>query len=295
MAASPEHRERKGAKPLRSYLYVPGDAPDKLAKAAGRGADAVIVDLEDAVPQAGKDAARSAVAAFLRSAPPGVAWWVRINPGRLGHVDAATVVGPGLAGLCVAKAESAAELVALDEVLGAAESAAGSPVGTTPVVPLLESAAAVVAALDIARAPRVRRLQLGEADLRADLGVTLGPDERELLFVRSQVVLASAAVGIEPPVGPVSTDFRDLVALRESTMALRRLGFVGRACIHPAQVAVVNEVFTPAPDEVATAADLVARFDAAVRDGVGVCLDAQGRLVDEAVVRSARRLLALAV
>ncbi|MGW3616212.1 HpcH/HpaI aldolase/citrate lyase family protein [Micromonospora arida] len=280
---------------MRSYLYVPGDAPDKLAKAAGRGADAVIVDLEDAVPQAGKDAARSAVAAFLRSAPPGVAWWVRINPGRLGHVDAATVVGPGLAGLCVAKAESAAELVALDEVLGAAESAAGSPVGTTPVVPLLESAAAVVAVLDIARAPRVRRLQLGEADLRADLGVTLGPDERELLFVRSQVVLASAAVGIEPPVGPVSTDFRDLVALRESTTALRRLGFVGRACIHPAQVAVVNEVFTPAPDEVATAADLVARFDAAVRDGVAVCLDAQGRLVDEAVVRSARRLLALAV
>lgn len=274
---------------------MPGDAPDKLAKAAGRGADAVIVDLEDAVPQAGKDAARSAVAAFLRSAPPGVAWWVRINPGRLGHVDAATVVGPGLAGLCVAKAESAAELVALDEVLGAAESAAGSPVGTTPVVPLLESAAAVVAVLDIARAPRVRRLQLGEADLRADLGVTLGPDERELLFVRSQVVLASAAVGIEPPVGPVSTDFRDLVALRESTTALRRLGFVGRACIHPAQVAVVNEVFTPAPDEVATAADLVARFDAAVRDGVAVCLDAQGRLVDEAVVRSARRLLALAV
>lgn len=273
---------------------MPGDAPDKLAKAAGRGADAVIVDLEDAVPPAGKDAARSAVAAFLRSAPPGVAWWVRINPGRLGHVDAATVVGPGLAGLCVAKAESAAELTALDEVLGAAESAAELPAGTTAVVPLLESAAAVVAALDIARAPRVRRLQLGEADLRADLGVTLGPDERELLFVRSQVVLASAAVGIEPPVAPVSTDFRDLVALRASTMALRRLGFVGRACIHPAQVAVVNEAFTPAPDEVATAADLLARFDAAVRDGVGVCLDARGRLVDEAVVRSARRLLALA-
>ncbi|MBA8956891.1 hypothetical protein ACFQU9_14080 [Actinomadura namibiensis] len=113
-----------------------------------------------------------------------------------------------------------------------------------------------------------------------------------LLWARSQVVLASAAARVRPPIAPVSTDFRDLEALRTSTLALRRLGFRGRACIHPAQLPVVNEVFTPSPQEIARARDLVARHDAAMAEGSGVCLDERGRLVDEAVVRSARRLLA---
>ena len=132
------------------------------------------------------------------------------------------------------------------------------------------------------------------ADLRADIGVDLGPDGRELLFVRSQVVLISAAAGIEPPVGPVDTNFRDLDALRESTRAIKAMGYVGRACIHPAQAGVVNEVFTPTEQEVAAAIDLIARFDAAMAAGDAVCLDAQGRMVDEAVVRQARRVVALA-
>jgi len=142
--------------------------------------------------------------------------------------------------------------------------------------------------------PRVRRLQVGEADLRADIGVTLGDDERELLTVRSMVVLASAAAGIEPPVGPVSTQFTDLDALRDSTRALARLGYVGRACIHPAQCAVVNEVFTPSAEQVAAARDLVARYEAAIAAGQGVFTDDRGRMVDLAVVRAAHRTLALA-
>ncbi|GAB4059256.1 HpcH/HpaI aldolase/citrate lyase family protein [Catellatospora paridis] len=293
---------------MRSYLYVPGDNPAKLAKALTVGADALIVDLEDAVPPSGKDAARTAVAAFLADTAAAVVdgaaggsgegsvWprvWVRVNPGEWGHVDAAAVVGPGLAGLCVAKTESVAQLSALDGVLAGLEEAAGLVVGSTKVVPLLESAAAVLAAPAIARGPRVARLQLGEADLAADLGVTLGPDERELLWARSQAVLASAAAGIAPPVAPVSVNFRDLDALRASTVALKRLGFRGRACIHPAQLPVVHDVFTPTEPELAVARDLVARHEQAMRDGSGVCLDAQGRLVDEAVVRSARRLLTL--
>lgn len=293
---------------MRSYLYVPGDNPAKLAKALTVGADALIVDLEDAVPPSGKDAARAAVAAFLADvAAPAGGWgaggraagegsvrprvWVRVNPGELGHVDAAAVVGPGLAGLCVAKTESVEQLSVLDGVLAALEEAAGLAVGSTKVVPLLESAAAVLAAAAIARGPRVARLQLGEADLAADLGVTLGPDERELLWARSQAVLASAAAGIAPPVAPVLVNFRDLDALRASTVALKRLGFRGRACIHPAQLPVVHEVFTPTEPELAAARDLVARHEQAMRDGSGVCVDAHGRLVDEAVVRSARRLL----
>ncbi|NUT44994.1 MAG: CoA ester lyase [Thermoactinospora sp.] len=268
---------------MRSALYVPGDQPGKLGKALERGADALIVDLEDAVAPASKDRARAEVADWLRSAPTagGCEIWVRINPGALGHADLRAVALPAVAGLCVAKTESAAELVAIDELL--------RDFPWIKLCPLLESGAAVLAAAGIARAPRVSRLQLGEADLRADLGVEPGPDERELLWARSQVVLASAAARIGPPLGPVSTDFRDLDRLRASTQALKRLGFRGRACIHPAQVAVVNEVFTPSAAEVERARELIGRFEAAES---GVVLDDAGRMVDEAVIRQARRLLA---
>lgn len=277
----------------RSYLYVPGDQPGKLAGAFGRGADAVIVDLEDAVAPAGKAAARDEVARWLRDLrrPPGVEVWVRVNPGRAGHEDTAAVVAPALTGVVAAKTETAGDLVALDAALREAEAAAGVAAGSVQVVPLLESAAAVLAADGVARAPRVRRLQVGEADLRADIGVTPGDDERELLHVRGHLVLVSAARGLEPPVGPVSTDFRDLARLRASTEALARMGFVGRACIHPAQVGVVNDVFTPDAEAVARARALVERFDRAMAAGSGVLVDDDGRMVDEAVVRQARRLL----
>ncbi len=156
-------------------------------------------------------------------------------------------------------------------------------------MPLLESAAAVLSAKEIAGAPRVRRLQVGEADLRADVGIETGPDERELLYARSHVVLASRAAGIAPPIAPVSTQFRDLEAFGESTRAMARLGFVGRACIHPAQVAVANQVFTPSPEAVERARRLLAEFGGAGR-AVGVGAD--GRMVDEAVLRQARTVLA---
>lgn len=280
----------------RSYLYVPGDQLEKLAKAFDRGADALIVDLEDAVAPSRKDAARQTVAQWLSDARPAgqVQVWVRVNPGEMGLEDVAAVVAPTLTGVVAAKAEKPEDLVALDAALHAAEAAAGLTSGSIAISPLLESAAAVLDALRIARGPRVRRLQLGEVDLRADIGATPGDDEQELLHVRSHVVLVSAACRLDPPVGPVSPDFRDLARLRASTEALARMGFLGRACIHPAQVAVVNEVFTPSADEVERARALVRRFDEAVAAGSGVLVDDDGRMVDEAVIRQARRVLSLA-
>lgn len=278
----------------RSYLYVPGDAPEKLAKALTRGADAVIVDLEDAVPPSAKDEARASVRqwlAELSDKPADCEIWVRINPGPLGHTDIASVVSGALTGIMVAKTETADELVAVDQILTEAERDAGLAEGSLGVVPLLESGAAVLRALEIAHAPRVVRLQVGEADLAADLGLSVGPDEREMDHIRSQAVLVSAASGINAPVAPVSTNFRDLELLRTSTQALARRGFVGRACIHPAQIAIANEVFTPTADEVDDARDLVGRFDEAMAAGRGVVLSASGRMVDEAVVRQARRVL----
>jgi citrate lyase subunit beta / citryl-CoA lyase len=271
----------------RSALYVPGDADDKLARILERGADEIIIDLEDAVAPKDKARARETTRIWLHDLPvlDNVGVWVRVNPGALREADVRAVAGaPALTGFMVAKTETVDELLDLDRLLASLGSTAG-------VVPLLESAASVMRALDLARAPRVQRLQIGEADLRADVGITPGPDERELLHIRSHVVLASAAAGIHPPIAPVSTNFRDLDAFRASTNELARLGFVGRACIHPGQVAVANDVFTPSDDEVEQARRLVGRWEFA---GSGVAVDDDGRFVDEAVIRQARLVLARA-
>jgi citrate lyase subunit beta/citryl-CoA lyase len=274
---------------LRSYLYVPGNAADKLAKAAGRGADALIVDLEDAVPVAYKDAAREAVVEWLRGQAPPLPVWVRVNQGALRDADLRALAGvPGLAGIALAKALGPDDVASAGDVL----TAAGDP--DTPLMPLLETAGAVLDARLVARVPRVRRLQIGEVDLTGELGITPGEDEAELTAIRTQIVLASAAAGIEPPVGPVSRVTNDPAALAVSTHRLRRLGFVGRACVHPAQIPVVHEVFTPSADEVAAARAVIALLARAEAEGSGVVLDAEGRMVDAAVLHAARRTLALA-
>lgn len=277
----------------RSHLYVPGDRPEMIAGAAGRGADALIMDLEDAVAPQAKSAARQAVAAHLAQArrDDGPHLWVRINTGAAGVADLEAVVAPALRGVCLAKAGDAGQVAVLADQLSRLEAERGIEPGTIAVSPLLETAAAVLRASDIAAAPRVARLQVGEADLKVDIGVEPGPDERELWWMRSLVVIASAAAGIEPPVGPVSTNFTDLDALRESTHALKRMGYRARACIHPAQVPVVNEVFTPTVSEVERARALVARYDQATESGAGTFTDADGHMVDLAVVRAAQRIL----
>lgn len=274
----------------RSYLYVPGDAEGKLRKALDRGADALIVDLEDAVPPAGKDAARQAVVRWLADADPGRCQiWVRVNDGQGRVPDVAALAGsPSLTGLALAKLDDPGEVAEVDAVLAAAGDR------TTLLMPLLETARAVLDAGAIARQPRVHQLQIGEVDLAADTGIAPGPDEAELAPLRASVVLASAAAGIAPPVGPVSRELADVGVLEESTTRLRRQGFFGRCCIHPAQLAVAHAVFTPSDVELAEARAAVDAFDAAVAAGTGVIRDSAGGMVDLAVVRRARMLLTVA-
>jgi citrate lyase subunit beta/citryl-CoA lyase len=270
--------------PARSYLYVPGDRADRLAGAVTRGADAVIADLEDSVGRASKAAAREAVRAWL-AALPGGQLWVRVNVSCLAE-DLAAVVRPGLAGVVLPKGEPAL-LAELDERLLELERSRG--VGRLAVLPLIENAAGLLALPGIAGHPRVHRLGLGEVDLAADLGIELAGDRAEMLPVRLQLVIASAAAGIARPVGPTSTAFRDVDAFREGAVALRRLGFRARTAIHPAQIPVIHEVFTPSADDIARARDLIARFEAADDGGA---LDADGRFIDQAVARGAYELLA---
>ena len=160
----------------RSHLYVPGDKPDVLAKALGRGADALIVDLEDAVAPSAKDDARQGVRAWLAGLPAAadnpVEVWVRTNSGAEALVDVVAVAGPAVTGFCVAKTESVDEIENVAAALDVVEAELGLPAGSFALAPLLESAAAVLKAPQIAAASRVKRLQVGEADLRADVGFT---------------------------------------------------------------------------------------------------------------------------
>jgi len=279
---------------VRSYLYVPADATERLASAPDRGADAVIADLEDAVALQHKDLALDNAVQWLSGghhAPCEL--WVRVNPGQRGLDEVAALFHENLSGICLAKVSGPADVEAVAELLDGLEAAAN---GRSPVslMPLVESAVALQSLAAIAAAPRVLRLQIGEIDLAADLGVNGARDSNELAYARSSVVVASAAAGLLAPVGAVSTEFRDLEEFAASTRRLRDSGFVGRSAIHPSQLPVIHAVFTPGPEEVDRARRLVDQYDEALAGGRGVVLDEDGRMVDEAVVRQSRRLLMLA-
>ncbi|MGR7025812.1 HpcH/HpaI aldolase/citrate lyase family protein [Geodermatophilus sp. URMC 62] len=265
----------------RSHLFVPGTRADLMTKADRGPADVVVVDLEDAVPLPRKEEARETLAQWLASGPAGPVW-VRLNPAEELAADLAALrpLTDRLAGVLLAKAEEpdvVAEAASLDRPLGL----------------FLETAGAVLSAAALARLPGVTVLHLGEYDLAADAGLDPGEDEAELAWARAQVVFASAAARLAPPPAPVSTVVSDTARFLDSTLRAARQGFVGRMCIHPSQVLVVNDVFTPDAQRVADAEALLQRYDQALARGAGVLVDDSGRMVDEAVVRSARRVLAM--
>ena len=259
----------------RSYLFVPADRPERIAKALASGADAVIVDLEDAVAPAAKAAARAGLAAVLQST--GAPVLLRIN-GADSEWFAADLAVCGLArvaGVVVAKAEDVAVLARV------ADAAPGRFV-----LPLVETALGFDAVRTLARCPGVQRLVFGSIDFQLDLGID-GEGE-ELLLFRSQLVLASRLAGLGAPVDGVSTAIADPAQLRADTDRARRLGFGAKLCIHPAQVALVNEGFSPSSEKVAWAERVVAA--AAAAGGAAVQVD--GRMVDKPVLLRAQALLA---
>lgn len=284
--------------PNRSWLYVPGDARDKLDSARGRGADAVIVDLEDAVAPGAKETARSTAIDWLGTideagSGPATEVWVRVNGDRAWRDDdvAALAALPRpsvLSGVLVPKATPERITAVIDAMTG---SDGELRVG---VAGLVEDARSLVDVDALASTPGLSHLGVGEADLRAELRLDPSEDEAELRPLRFAVVAASAAAGLRPPVGPASTDFDDLDRLRRSTDGLRRLGFVGRTAIHPRQVPVINDVFTPTNEQVDAARRVVEGLEAAVASDRGVMTGADGRMVDEAVARRARQTLDLA-
>lgn len=271
--------------PIRSYLYVPGDDLRKMEKALASDADAVVFDLEDAVAPERKEAARAAVAGLLSFVPPKPCF-VRINKPGSAYIegDVNAIAGPHLAGLRLPKVESARMVLRVVELLEA--------YGCGAVVQcLIESALGLELVFEIACShERVAGIGLGEADLSADLGVR---SDEGLLYARSRIVAASRAAGLPNPVQSVYTNVKDTDGLRRSTQKGKALGFMGRSAIHPAQVQIINEVFTPTGEEVAGARELLDALEAAAGNRTGALALPDGRFVDEAVVRSARSTLAL--
>ena len=274
---------------LRSFLYAPGDRPELFDKAVRSGADGVVLDLEDSVLPGEKTAALQHVVDFLSDHDPrftDTEVWVRVNnrSGLLEEELSALAGSEHLTGVSLPKVESPVVLDRVDRMLS-------KQVG---VLGLVESASGVAAAVDIAAHPRVRRLGLGEADLIADLRMTPSVDRMELMSIRVDVVVASAAAGIDQPMGPAFIDIGDESGLVRSSEELRRLGFGGRSAIHPDQVDVINRVFSPTRDEIEQAEELVRSMAEAIERKTAVFVDARGNMVDEAVVRGARQILEVA-
>jgi citrate lyase subunit beta/citryl-CoA lyase len=265
----------------RSYLYVPGDRPDRFERARQSGADAVILDLEDAVPVQNKSAALQNVLAALdgwksKNGEP----WVRINRDDQGLRELSQLAEQGrLAGVFVPKS-SLVTLAAIGDVVQRFPSVDGPPVR---VCALVESAVGIQQLSDLARLSHVGSIGLGEVDLMADLGITPEKGDANLWPLRLSAVVACAAAGIDGPIGPVWRHIRDVDGLRSSVQALRQSGFGAVQAVHPEQIPVINEAFTPTDAEYDRASRLIESAQG------GAFLDESGRMVDEAVLRSARR------
>jgi len=268
----------------RSYLYVPGDRPERFAKAVASGADAVLIDLEDAVAPAARAPARAGLAQSVGGLQLGrVELWVRINAWPEADADLAALepLAPMLAGVVLAKCESAAWL---DEAAAQLPAAIG-------LAPLVESARALRRLDQLSEHPRVVQCHLGELDLVADLAASGRGAAALVDHARSELVVASASAGLLGPIGGVEPAIGDMPRLEQGCEVLAELGFGGRAAIHPSQVEAINRSFSPSPTAVDAAARLVAAYDAALDGGRGVVVGEDGKMIDEAVVRRARALL----
>ena len=276
----------------RSLLYVPAHVEKFVASAATRGSDAVILDLEDAVPPAEKVRARGLVAsAAERVGRGGADVLVRINGPGLAEDDIDASVGPAVAGIYLPKVESADEVRRLSDRIGAAETRAGISDGRTRLVVLIESAKGWLNMAAIAAASsRLVALSLGTEDFCVDVGME--PSEETLLLPKQQLIITAASAGLMAfGVVGVNTNFADPDAYLTMAKRSRRLGYSGSSAIHPSQVPLLNAAFSPDPDEIAHAERVIAAAEAAEREGRGaVALD--GKMVDATIVARALALRA---
>lgn len=280
----------------RALMYVPGNEERKVIKAAGLGLDGVILDLEDGVAFNRKDEARVGIRQALSSVDFGKAErLVRINPLYSGRAqEDLKVVLPGKPdAILIPKADSPQIVREVDEVISAVEREYGWEAGGIAITLLIESATAFVNLASICTtSPRVQALVFGAEDFCADAGITRTIGARELLYARSAMVMHAVAFGLQA-IDMVQTNYSDGVLLEKECIEGVELGFTGKQVIHPAQIEVVQRVFTPSEKMIAYARQVVEGADAAQQDGKGV-FTLDGQMVDLPVVKRAENILARA-
>lgn len=278
--------------PMRSFLFSPANHPRRVEKVFSVDADAVILDLEDAVAIAHKPAARAmAVAALQR--PRQCLGYVRVNAMETEFCwgDLAGVVQPGVDGIVLPKVESASGLLAVDWAVGQLERERGLPKGAIDIMPIIETARGIADLDGILRAgSRIRRVAFGAGDFTLDVKMVWSRGESEFAHARAAVVTSSRAAGLEAPIDTVWADLNDQEALEASTRTALGFGFQGKMCIHPKQIPVVNQVFTPAADEVDFARRVVAAFAEAEAAG-SAAFQLDGKFIDYPIVYRAERVL----
>ena len=258
-----------------SYLFVPGSRPERFDKAMAAGADAVIIDLEDAVSPVDKDSARASVAAWLSADKP-ICLRINTPDTEWFAADLALCAHPGVVAVMLPKAAQVADI---DRLRKAA---------ARRVLPLIESAQGFANLSALAGAEGVERLAFGSIDFAVDLGIE--GDDRELDYFRSQLVLASRLAGIAAPIDGVTTAIDDKLVLESETLRGKRFGFGGKLCIHPAQLSVIHASYLPQAAEVDWAKRVMVA--AAASQGAAVAVD--GKMVDRPVILKAERILARA-
>lgn len=275
----------------RSYLYVPGNKPELFVKACNSGADAIILDLEDAVPAAEKLRAReTAMRIVAEPRPVGAPVVViRINAGAAGIEEARSLPVAGLHALSVPKAEDPSQIAELAEVLAQSERRAGMAEASVALIPLIESVKGLYGLEGLVRAStRVHRASFGAGDFVSDLGGRWTAGRLETLQARSMLVAHSVWLGLKPPIAHAFAPIADQAGLARACEEDRDLGFGARSCIHPRQVERVNAAFGVSPQERARAENIIAVFEAAAARGSGAIVLADGTFIDEALVRWAR-------
>lgn len=282
-------------RPMRTWLFAPGNHPRKVEKVFQTGADAVILDLEDAVAVAEKEATRRTVLTAL-DAPRPCLGYIRVNaldtPFAFRDIDA--VVQKQVDGIVLPKVESAADLKMADWMIATLEQERGLEVGALDLVPIIETAKGLDAINEIAQSgTRVKRLSFGAGDFTRDMGIKWSGEEQELAYARSRFVLASRVAELEQPIDTVFIDLADDDHFEGSVHTALTFGFQGKLCIHPKQVPIVNNVFTPTEDELKQARDVIAAFDEAEAAG-SASIQVNGYFVDYPIVVKAQRVVALA-
>jgi len=281
---------------MRSPQFVPANRERFVENAHTSAADVVVLDLEDSVPPAEKEAARNVLATAISSLKAaGKAVHVRVNHLDTGltRADIMAAVRPELAGLAFPKAEGAQHIRDLDVMIREAETKNGVRPGTTILIPSIESAKGVLRCEEIALAStRLAGISLRAYDYTADLGVARRNDGRELEYARRVIVHCCIAYGLQALDTPFG-DIRDEAGLIAETEYVRSIGFRGKYVIHPSQIEPVNRIFSPGDDEGASARKIVGAFDEALARGeASVAVD--GRMVDIPVAKRARDLIAFA-